>query len=87
MPIEEQSEPGQDQPGRTRFALGNNPEKGTETEHRQSKRRYPQAKPEYRYQPWCRGRAKSRANNYPNGLREGDQSGADEANDGQRRRG
>src|SRR5215831_7358725 len=69
---EEQSESGQDLPGRTRFALSNNPEKGTDTEHRQSKSRYPQAKPEYRYQPWCRGRAESRANDYPNGLREVD---------------
>src|SRR5215469_5331076 len=84
---EEQSESGQDRSARTRFALANNPEKGTDTEHRQSKSRYPQAKPEYRYQPWCRGRAESRANDYSNGLREGDQSGADEANDGKRRRG
>src|SRR5215472_10016755 len=33
----QQSASGQDRPGRTRFALGNNPEKGTDAEHRQSK--------------------------------------------------
>ncbi len=45
------------------------------------------AKTEDRHQPWRRGRAESRADDDPDRLREGDQSGADEADDGERRRG
>src|SRR5208282_2714810 len=47
----------------------------------------PQAKTKDRDQPWRRSRTESRADDDPDRLREGDQSGADETDDGQRRRG
>src|SRR5215472_2459353 len=83
----EQPKPGQNGSGRTGFAVGDQPQKGTDTDHWQGKGGNPQAKAEYRHQPWRRGCAESGANDDPHRLREGDQSGADEADDGQRRRG
>src|SRR5262249_22676882 len=86
-PGEEQSEARQDRAERAHSSVRDQPQQGADPEQRQSRIGNPDAQAEVRHHPRRRGGSQSRADRDPDRLREGDETGADEADHGEDRRG